>query len=420
MRKPGSAARFRRPDNRAPQEPSGTLPAARSLLLLAAAFVLLILWLVIRVSIANALLGVRPELAAALSPDHPQAVLAIVGDDRQAVTPSARSDVVYGLLESAPLAEEPLLLAARIADRRGEAERTDRLLDEAIRRNPRSRTGHLLRLDRQLRQNRLEEATVSIAVLSRLLPASQNLLIEELARMSGDPAVRGSIARVIETDHRMRTQLLEALARQGADPDTVFSLAGPIEPGAPGDAPRWHTQMLEGLIARGQVAQARQAWGRLAGVEHVPHQVYDQDFAGLPGPPPFNWHFEATSDGFAELARGGLGLYVEYYGRRDAVLGGQLLTLPPGGYRLSFHAEGSAEGEGGRIAWTVTCQRDGSTLARIPITDVKLSPARFSGTFAVPVNCPAQWLRLTGTSGEFSKDQRVTIKEFRIRRAGQS
>jgi hypothetical protein len=420
MRKQGSATRFRRSDGEAPHEAGGTTPSPRSLLLLAAAFVLLILWLVIRVSIANALLGFRPELAAALSPDHPLAVLALVGNDQQAATSSARADAAYGLLERTPLAEEPLLLAARIADQRGETERAVRLLDEVIHRNPRSRTGHLLRLDQQLRQNRVEDATVTIAVLSRLLPASQRLLIEELARMADDPVARGAIARVIETDHRTRTYLLEALARQGADPDTIFSLAGPLEPSAPGDAPRWHTQMLDELVARGQVAQARQAWSRLAGVEHPGHQVYDPDFAGLPGPPPFNWHFHATSEGFAELARGASGLYVEYYGRRDADLGGQLLTLPPGGYRLSFYAEGSADGEGGRIAWTVTCHPDGSTLTRMPITDVKLSSERFSGTFAVPASCPAQWLRLTGTSGEFSKDQRVTIKEFRIAGRGQS
>jgi len=411
------ADRFRKPAREFRQD-ADTVPSAPGGLWILAATLcaLVLLWLVIRVSVANALLETRPDAAAALAPKHPEAVLAAADAAEQANGLSERRDAAIPILPEAPLAEQPLLFAARLAIQNGDTQHAELLLNEAIRRDPRSRYGLLLRLDQQLRQSRVDDAAVTVAVLSRLLPNSGPLLIGELARMARNPEVRGAIARVLKTDPGMRTELLEALARQGADPDTIFSLAGHVEPAAVGQTPPWQAIMLSELVNRGEVARARQVWNRLAGAEQTPRGAYDADFKGLPGPRPFNWKFETSPEGFAEPASGG-GLYAEFYGREDAVLGEQLLTLSPRAYRVAFEAEGSADGEGGRLAWTVACQANGRTLATVPIMSLETSSKAFFQTFTVPNGCAAQWLRLTGKFGEFPKDQRVTISNFRIEEA---
>jgi hypothetical protein len=418
MSEPRPAHRLQRSSHEGHSSTGNDAPASLSIqVVIAAVFALATLWLILRVTLTTALFEVRPDLAAAINPKHPRAAIASLPELAES---DPRSDDALGnLLAGAPLAGDPLLHAARIALVEQNFGLADILLDEAVRRAPRSRQAHLLRLERQIRQNRAEDAAMTIAILSRLLPNSETLLIDELARLSADPSIRPAILRAVGSDERMRTQLLEALARRAADPETIFSFAGPLDDGPVGEVPRWQTLMLTELVSRGDVARARDVWRRLSGVEQNPGLVYDPEFNGLPGPAPFNWHFDASPDGFAELSRSQQGSYVEYYGRRNAVLGGQLLTLPAGSYRLTFRAEGSADGQGSRLGWTLACQRGSAELVTVAIIDVGPSPKELSGAFSVPADCPAQWLRLTGKFGEFPKDQRATIRELQIVRVGQ-
>lgn len=419
MSKTSSADRFRKSIQEAGPN-IGTGPSSARGLRLVAAVIggLILLWLVIRVSLANALLAANPAAAASLAPKHPDAMIRLTNAAQVFGATAPAHGGATDLLSSAPLAEQPFLLAARQAVEDGDRERAGLLLDEVIRRNPRSRHGLLLRLDQQIRRNEVGEAAVTVAVLSRLLPDAGPLLVNELARMAGEPEVRDSIAGLLSADPRIRTELLEAVARQGADPDAVLSLAGPVQPSAPGETPRWQVLMLDGLVSRNRIARAREVWSTLAGVERTPSGIYDPDFTGLPGPSPFNWRVDASPAGFAEPAPGG-GLYAEFYGRDNAVLAQQLLTLSPGGYRISFRGEGNADGQGGRLSWVVACQSNNRAIATVPIVDLSASKT-FSATFAVPDGCPAQWLRLSGRFGEFPKDQTMTTTELRIAGAGQS
>ena len=401
-------------------------PAARvrsklspPLLVVGAVGALILVWLVVRISIGNALLDARPDLAARFAPWHPGTVLEPLDDllpTGAKLDPEVR-EAGIAVMDRAPLSEEPLLLAAMQATAAGDLERADRLIETANRRNPRSRYGLLLLLEQQLRQNRLDDAALTMAVLSRVMPNSGNLLLAELARMAQYSQTDEAIVGVIQAHPDLRDRLLEQLARQGADPDLILKMAGPAAaPGASAGA-RWPRIMLDSLVDRGQVTEAREIWSRLTGVE-PPQGVYDPGFTGMPGMAPFNWHFDTSSDGLAEITNGGL--YVEYYARRDERLGGQLITLPPGRYTISFQAEGEASGEDGQIAWSISCHPGGTALAHIPITGVTASPKTISGEFTVPGNCPSQWLRLTGNAAEFPSNQQATISQLQISKAGSS
>lgn len=399
--------------------PRGRLPLA----LVALAGALLIGWLIVRYSAVNALLEVDPDLAAGLSGTHPDVRLERAFERLQLTggpDPATRAAALAAFRHAA-LSEVPLLIAAREAIAAGDVVRADRLIALASRRNPRSRYARLLELDQHIRLGRTAEAATAMAVLTRSFPDARRLLTGQLARMAVDPASRDAVRRAMAADPQLTAGVLEQLARRGEDPETILALAGDRPPpAAGGETPAWQRLMLDNMVERGRVREAQAAWLRLTGADPggLAGGIYDRDFAGLPGPPPFNWQLETGSDGFAE--RTANSLHVEYYGRRDARLAGQLLLLPPGRYRLVFTAAGDAEGgEGGRLAWTVHCHPGGNRVAAIVLTGVDFSGKRITGDFVVPErDCPGQWLRLIGNSAEFPKDQQVTIRELRIEGAG--
>lgn len=377
-----------------------------------------LVWLVARVSVGNSLLESRPDLAAGAAAWHPGAVLEPLGEALEAgeeINPEMQA-AAMAALKRAPLSEEPLLLEARNAIAAGDLDRADRLIRKAHRRNPRSRYALVLLLERQLRNNEIDDAARTMAVLGAVMPNSGGLLLAQMARMAQYPEAEEAIAGVIRAHPALGNQMLEQLARQGAEPDLILRLAGPAV--AERDA-RWQELMLESLVDRGQVARARDLWTRFAGVE-APETVYDPDFRGLPGSTPFNWRFETSSDAVAEIAGGSPGLYVVYYARQDAQLGEQLIMLPPGRYQLSFKAEGDAPGEDGQIAWTISCHPRGNVIGRVPIVGVGAAAKTIAGDFTVPAGCAAQWLRLTGDFAEFPENQQATIRELRVTTAGQS
>jgi hypothetical protein len=134
---------------------------------------------------------------------------------------------------------------------------------------------------------------------------------------------------------------------------------------------------------------------------------------GLPGMAPFNWSFPATAAGAAD--RSPSGLQVEYYGRDGAELTSQLLMLPPGRFRLSFIAEGAADGASSKLSWTLTCHQSKAALAEIALKNVDYSPKRIAADIVVPPQgCSAQWLKLVGAPAEFAKPQSATIRNLQL------
>jgi hypothetical protein len=226
------------------------------------------------------------------------------------------------------------------------------------------------------------------------------------------------LREVLMGDPIMQRAVLEHLAGAGTDPKVVLSLAPPQAAG--GAAPVWQGRLLQSVIDRGDLREARALWAELAGVDPAKLQpgVYDGRFQRLPGPPPFNWQFMESSGGVAEPTRSSA-LQVEFYGRANAELASQLVPVRPGRYRLGFSAFGStprAAGEGG-IAWRVLCYPSQAELASVPVRDLAFTPKQLGTSFTVPGSCSAVWLRLAGTSSEFPATHSVTISDLQLRPA---
>lgn len=364
-------------------------------------------------------------MAAMVAPDHPRVRIALAMLEfrlRGGVLGEASRNSVAAAFAQAPLSEEPFFLAGVAALAKGRESDGEKLLEEARRRNPRARTARLILLDRYLRTARAAEAGVEIAVLNRLIPRAGEVLVPELARMVRDPRSGASLIRVLAHDPVMQQAVLGQLASSGADPDLILRVAGGhVATSATPEGLPWQRLLLARLAEKGDVARAHRLWRSFAGMGPATSDekgLYDSQFRGLPGPPPFNWNLVTGNAGVAERIDPP-GLQVEYYGRLDAEFASQLLMLSPGRYRLAFRAQGDAKGEGSHLSWNVTCVGSTAPLLRIPIAGISYSPRVLAGAFTVPARgCPGQWLRLRGAAGEFTDPQSVTISGLQLRKAG--
>jgi hypothetical protein len=302
----------------------------------------------------------------------------------------------------------------------GDAVRAERLLTEARRRNPRSRYVRLILLDRYLRTGKIVDATAEMNAIGNLIPNATQVLTGELARLAQTPATASALIRALKRSPEPRDPLLEHLAGSGADPDLILRIARevPAPKQTPPGGPAWQAKLITSLVGRGQVDRAYQLWRTFSNPRASARKegLFDPNFQGLPGLAPFNWYYPVTSAGAAE--RSATGLQIDYYGRDDAELAGQLLMLAPGRYRLSFVAEGAADGESSRLSWKLECLQSKASLGELMLKKVTYSPRRLAGDFAVPAQgCTGQTLRLVGTSAEFAKAQNATIRGITLSRA---
>ena len=100
-----------------------------------------------------------------------------------------------------------------------------------------------------------------------------------------------------------------------------------------------------------------------------------------------------------------------FSGQTGGVLARQLLLLGPGRYRLDAPASASQPGDA--IRWQVRC------ADRPAMPELAVAPARAGGlTFAVPGDCPAQWLELIGKAADFGRQNQITVGPARLGTVG--
>jgi hypothetical protein len=372
---------------------------------------------VVRISVVYAERD-NPFVAATIAPDHPRVRIGLATAyfvARGGRVPAAEQRVAIDALKQAPLADEPFLLAGVVALAAHDDAKGERLLTEARRRNPRDRMVRLLLLDRYLRQKRAAEAATEMAVLNRLITGAGTVLTQQLVGMVRDPSTAPQTIPILKTIPELQAAVLEDLARSDADPNLVLSIGGPVRPKGPNQ--QWQSLLLDRMVRQGDIARALEVWKTFSGLAgaSVGKGLYDGDFRGLPGPPPFNWTLPIGGAGAAERTKAGL--QVDYYGRDDADMASQLLVLAPGRYRFGFRAQGDASGEGSRLVWTLICHPAGAQLMQLPLLRVASAARRFNAAFVVPsTGCVSQTLKLNGVPGDVASAQNVTIAGLSIDR----
>lgn len=357
----------------------------------------------------------RATIGAKLWPSHPAVVLdqtmAEIGAlaARGRTLPPATLRKVRDIATRTPLAPEPFLINGAMLQSEGRDDQAERLFTEARSRDPRSDAARYFLTDRYFRTGRIQQALAEMAVFARLVPNGSAQFAPALAAFAKTPGAVPQVRKFFRSSPEFEPVVLAELAADSRNAELILALAGPPSGSRQGPAPPWQSRIVGELVAQGNFAKAYAVWSAVSGVRGGGGALFNPKFEQIAAPPPFNWSF-ASAGGVAEPADGRL--RVIYYGRQDSVLAQQLLLLRPGRYRLAMTVTGQSAGRSA-LAWSLVCLPPPRGILSLPL---KPESGMLAAEFAVPADCPAQRLELTGSAGDFPQSIDVTIGNFSLAR----
>ncbi len=209
------------------------------------------------------------------------------------------------------------------------------------------------------------------------------------------------IAGLLAAQPPWRPAYLNSLNRNLQDLQLAASLAILLESGRAPLSDEELGQIYRNLTAERQfqaLGQIRERLGRPVPSVAVTNGRFDDPAA----PEPFQWRtfqkagivVETVND---DLRPSNPALRINYDGYTTGTIAEQLTSLPPGGYRFRAEVRPEAGDPAARLAWTLTCAASGTRVASVPAGTFGVKPGAWgalSGSFEIPDNCPAQWLRL--------------------------
>jgi len=354
-----------------------------------------------------------PEEAARVWPGHPDVEIssamtriALAARSGQDAPPAA-----FALLQKAaakdPMAPEPFLVRGVRLSLSGDAPRARQTFEAAQWRDPRSLPAAYFLADQYVREGKIGPGLRQIAALARLSPNGGQTAGPYIASFAANSANWPVLRSTFRANPGLAEPAFDALSSKIETVPALLALADTqaFTPGA-----SWFPRLLDTLIKAEQYDRARSIWARASKARGT-ELLHDSNFTDKASLPPFNWALTSNAVGLAERQPGGR-LHVLYYGQEDGILATQLLTLSPGQYRLSYKfLGGSSVGEGG-LTWSVWCDKASSALASVTVRQ----GAEHGLQFVVPADCPAQWLRLSGASGDIAQQMDVTIGDLDLKR----
>jgi hypothetical protein len=365
---------------------------------------------VLSIAIAKSDAPTRPDAALAWRP-HDSAAL-VAAAERDLATVKSPGDVAAAraraaqALERSPIEVGAVRLLALAAERQGDPAHALQLMEVAGRRSARDGPAQAWLFDYWFRRNDWARAYAHADLLLRTHPQVSKDLDPSLASAAGayPDARRQLVARLISGPF-WRHAFLSDLAQSNTDPALLLGVLTDLQRGGAKLNDGELADVLNPLVSRRLYDEAYLTWVQSLPPSALTHltNIYDPDFAGAAGPPPFNWAFHQPNGGAVEIAKAPSGrgrvLAVHLYDTPTQPLAVQLLTLPPGHYTLAgqvLSEEGGATG----MEWTLRCEGGPTVAARISPAGAASRWTRAAASFDVPANgCPAQWLELKASTG---------------------
>lgn len=347
-----------------------------------------LLWGIIEINLPLALAPVAPETALLLSPDHPDALVALAdkrldaGEEAQRIhdrngsvgdretrsaapeTAEMESEITRALLR-APL-------DARALRALGELESGDKatlLMEGAARRSLHETTALFWLLQRRHAEKDFAGAARLADALLLVRPQFLSIVMPYLAEMADNPAAIGSIDGLMAEHPRWRDIFLNDLTYFVRDARTPLRVFLPLQntPFPPTNEAlgRYLTFLLQHKL----YAFAYDAWRRFAPADRLRQRrlLFNGNFESPPSRLPFDWMIVRGSgvtidivvDPF-DAARRALSL--EYSGiLADPHSVSQFVRLAPGSYRMKGRHRGEVAGRHG-LRWRMTCVEGSNSL----------------------------------------------------------
>jgi hypothetical protein len=305
-------------------------------------------------------------------------------------------------LLSAPLEARALEVLALEAEQAGGVTRARMLMVIADKWSRRDSVTQLWLFEQALIDGDWPRVSLHADALLRRQWQLEKVVFPGLVGALRDPAAVAPVVETLDEDPDWRHSFLRSLAWRAADPAVAARLflalaASPVPPTDDDDA-----NLVGRAVAQDDYAGARALWTRLLprGSAGIAALVYDGDFRPAPGAAPFNWRLIQSEGATAETlaaADGAPALHVLAPAAKNAAAAEQLITLPPGFYRLSGRVLVEPGQTGDLFSWRVSCVAQPNT----PVAEARQAAGAmgwrpFSADFQVGQGCAAQWLRLEG------------------------
>ena len=385
----------------------------RRLIVIAATLLLAVQ--VARDAAVEALAPLQPASAAKVWASHPAVEISLgmtrIGGatrERKAIDPR-----IFAMIDDAaaksPLAPEPFLVRGVQENAKGHADMARRAFVAAQWRDPRSMPAAYFLADLYFRSGQALPGLQQTAVLARLYPGGTTALAPFVAAYARNRANWPAIRALFRSQEGLEDNVLTVLANNPGNSEAILAVADSSHrrPDSP-----WLGVLLRSLIATSDYQRARALWSSIGGAHAGGALLYDGGFSSPDAPPPFNWALTTSTVGLAERQPGNR-LHAIFYGNQDGALASELILLPPGTYRVHMQVVGEPV-HPEELSWSIRCDK-----AKIPLSAVGVDDAARRGwTFHVPANCAAQWLELSGRSGDVAQQSEVTITGLKLTRAG--
>ncbi len=382
---------------------------------------------VLSTAIAKSDAPTRPDVALTWRPQDSAALVAEA--DRDLAIAKSQGDVAHvrslaaQALNRSPVEVGAVRLLALATERQGDASRAAQLMMIAGRRSARDGPAQAWLFDYWFKRGDWARAYTHADLLLRTHPQVTKQLDPSLASAAAaDPEARRQLESRLAQGPFWRNAFLSDLAQSNPDPGLLLALVTDLDRSGAKLSDEELGDVLNPLVQRHLYDEAYLAWTQSLPPKALSHlaNIYDPDFEGAAGPPPFNWAFHQPNGGAVEIAKAPHGrshvLAVHLYEAPTQPLAVQLLNLPPGHYALAGQSLSDAGGSTG-MEWTVRCE-GGAVTARISPAGAAGQWTRAAADFDVPDNgCPAQWLELKTIAGASFQGGGVWWDNLSINRA---
>lgn len=340
--------------------------------------------------------------------------LAKLGTDR----PRLEADTAAGALATVPLASDPFTALAALGldgKIKSDPARNTALLQEALRRDPRSRTARILYLRQLALTGDLKGAFNQLAVLWRLNPALVEQVMVSLSGQINSPRRVDQALDAIKGHDALYLPFVTRMTGENKPREVVERLADGLPASALAN-PELRRALVGQLVAAGSFARAREIWtGGLK--QPASGLVYAPDFTDSIAPPPFNWKLEVNATGSAERVKGG-GLTLAYYDRAPGPLAAQVLVLKPGRYRAVIAYE-TIGGTARTVKLQVTCQGNAAVLGEAWLAPRRAGQPSLAVPFTVPASgCSGQLLAIAGVASEERGEVQLNVSRIDVLAGG--
>ncbi len=279
-----------------------------------------------------------------------------------------------------------------------------------------------------VRSGDFEAAIRSLDALARRRVATRPLT-RLIAAVGLEPQARDMVISRLLDDPPWRAALFESASESGPNQvDQWLRFLAEFESAGGTPRPEELEPLISHMVALGRFDEARALWLRANNLDETSFEhIWNADFTRTnPEPPnqgPFEWQLSSRPGLEAYLADPAEGahdgaLIVHWRGLVQGPAASQVLTLPPGGYRLTVETFDTKRGSIAHLRWDIHCL--GGQVATLGAGNPQYSEGQgnrilASFTFSVPEQCRGQRLELSVT-GEGAGEHEVSIDSLGLAR----